>query len=279
MSYASLLVHVQDDDDSDARIRLAFSLAQRFDARLVGVAAAGDKPLAAGLAGLSAAGNALAAQRLQFIESGLRAAESRFRRITVSGSKRPEWCYRLEYPVDAVCLHAATADLVVVGRSEEAMRHAPYSAFDPADLIMCVGRPVVVVPPGMANLSGDRIVVAWKDTREGRRAVIDALPFLEAAAEVHVLEIARDENRLNAEQRVRDVASFLRLHNVKAMEDVRAHHRSETDAELLVHYAQQKQADLIVAGGYAHTRLREWVYGGVTWGLLHHSPICCLFSH
>jgi nucleotide-binding universal stress UspA family protein len=50
-------------------------------------------------------------------------------------------------------------------------------------------------------------------------------------------------------------------------------------AEELVRAAESEGADLIVAGAYGHSRMREWIFGGVTRDLLHHSPICCLLAH
>ena len=78
--------------------------------------------------------------------------------------------------------------------------------------------------------------------------------------------------------RVDGVVSYLERHNVVAEAEVRTQReRSVADELLLV--AEQVDADLVVAGGYGHARLREWIFGGVTGDLLLHSPKCCLLSH
>ncbi|WP_413987736.1 universal stress protein [Labrys okinawensis] len=280
MPYPNLLVHVQDDDDSDARIRLAISLARRFGAKLTGVAAAKIDPVVSAPTALARPTHtgAVTMVDLEFIESGLRAAEARFRRIITASRIRTSWHSRLDYPAEALCLYAMTSDLVVAGRRAEATLHAPQSAFDPADVIMKSGRPVLVVPPGMPGLSGARVVVGWKNTREARRAIIDALPFLQAATQVSVVEFARRQDMPAAREQTVAVADFLRTHGVAATSEAVPYRRGTT-AEQIVAFAEQANADLIVAGAYGHTWLHEWIFGGVTQVLLQRCPVCCLLSH
>ncbi|GLS18912.1 hypothetical protein GCM10007874_19290 [Labrys miyagiensis] len=280
MPYPNLLVHVQDDDHSDARIRLAISLARRFGAALTGVAAAKIDPVVSASTGLARPANSggVVAVDLEFIESCLRAAEARFRRIMTASRMRATWHSRLDYPAEAICLYAMTSDLVVAGRRAEATLHAPQSAFDPADVIMKAGRPVLVVPPGLPDFSGERVVVGWKNTREARRAVTDALPFLQAAKQVSVVEFTRRQDMPAAREQTLAVADFLRTHGVVATSDAVPYRRGTT-AEQLIAFAEQNNADLIVAGAYGHTWLHEWIFGGVTQVLLQRCPVCCLLSH
>jgi nucleotide-binding universal stress UspA family protein len=280
MPYANLLVHVQDDDDSDARVRLAISLARQFGASLTGVAAAKVEPLVSKplVLGHVTAGCDVATNELEFIESGLRTAEARFRKLLASAKMRGAWHSRLDLPSNAMCLYAMTADLVLVGRQAEARLHAPQASFDPADVIMKAGRPVLVVPPGAEQFSGARIVVAWKNTREARRAIGDALPFLQAASQVSIIEFARRQDMLSAQEQVQAVAEYLRSHGVQATGEAVPYRRGTT-AEQLILFCERKNADLIVAGAYGHTWLHEWIFGGVTQVLLERCPVCCLMSH
>jgi nucleotide-binding universal stress UspA family protein len=280
MPYANLLVHVQDDDISDARVHLAIALAKRFGASLTGVAAAWIDPLASSNAGGAGPGQreGVGAVDLEFIESGLRSCERRFRRISTSGQLRTRWHSRLDHPAAAVNLHAMTSDLVLAGRQADAVLHAPRSAFDPADVIMKSGRPVLVVPPGMPSLEGERIVVGWKNRREARRAVVDALPFLQAAAQVTVVEFASYQDMPDAREQTQLVAEYLSTHGVKATGAVEPYQKGTTAAQLIA-FAEQDKADLIVTGAYGHTWLHEWIFGGVTQVLLQRCPICSLMSH
>jgi nucleotide-binding universal stress UspA family protein len=174
-----------------------------------------------------------------------------------------------------VSREARAADLVIVGA-----RHAAGNVHDLADpgmILLRAGRPLLVVPDVVAPPQLRRIVVAWKETRECRRAVRDALPFLQLANEVLVLGIDEAQPE-TAKQHLSDVAAYLRRHGVVAVREVWRQPRGPVAAELL-HLVRDEDADLIVAGGYGHSRLGEWIFGGVTHELLASSPVCCLLSH
>jgi nucleotide-binding universal stress UspA family protein len=121
-------------------------------------------------------------------------------------------------------------------------------------------------------------VVAWKDTRECRRAVRDALPFLQRAKEVLLLGIGEDETETQARKILGDVAAYLARQGVVVAEEIWRRPRGPVATELL-RFVRDENADLIVAGGYGHSRLGEWIFGGVTHELLADSPVCCLLSH
>ena len=118
-------------------------------------------------------------------------------------------------------------------------------------------------------MTAENVLVAWKDTRECRRAVVDALPFLVAARHVLVATIAEDD-RISARDSIADVVRFLMKHGVKARSEVLDADKMDA-AEALLTAATETGADLIVAGGYGHSRLREWAFGGVTRGFIEDS--------
>src|SRR5262249_42115779 len=123
-----------------------------------------------------------------------------------------------------------------------------------------------------------RVVVAWKDTRECRRAVRDALPFLQQAKEGLLVEIREDDSQSQAKKNLADVSAYLVREQVVVAAAVLCRPPRPVAAELL-HVVKEEKADLIVAGGYGHSRLGEWIFGGVTRELLSASPVCCLLSH
>jgi nucleotide-binding universal stress UspA family protein len=139
------------------------------------------------------------------------------------------------------------------------------------------GRPVLVVPGAANKLNLDRIVVGWKDTREARRAVFDALPFLKKAAHVTVVELAEEEELAEAHKHVKDVGGWLKQHGVIA--ECIALHSAGDEASQLKAIAHKQSAHAIVAGAYGHSRLREFVFGGVTRDLLQCADLCSLMSH
>jgi nucleotide-binding universal stress UspA family protein len=142
------------------------------------------------------------------------------------------------------------------------------------------GRPVLFVPYiGSQKTLGERVLIAWKDSRESARAVADALPFLKDAKKVHALAIMQDDNadahELRAEQ---EVGSFLKRHGVDAT--VRRLVAPDIEAgELLLSQASDLGSDLIVMGGYSRPRLAQLVWGGVTSVMLTSMTVPVLMSH
>jgi nucleotide-binding universal stress UspA family protein len=122
-------------------------------------------------------------------------------------------------------------------------------------------------------------VVAWKDTRECRRAVRDGLPLLQQAKEVLLVTIGEDDDtETRVKSHLPNVADYLVRHGVVVAEQIWRPARGPVAGELL-HVVRGEKADLIVAGGYGHSRLGEWFFGGVTHELIAASPVCCMLSH
>ena len=158
-------------------------------------------------------------------------------------------------------------------------RPAALFAFSiPGPWCLKAGRPVLVVPSAVTPLSAKRIAIAWKDVREARRAVQDALPFLKKAESVMIVEVSEAGDGDRVLHRVKDVAGYLTRHGVEVVaERVRP---TKVGAEnSLLRLIGDENINLLVAGAYGHSRLGEWVFGGVTRELLAESPVCCLFSH
>jgi nucleotide-binding universal stress UspA family protein len=134
------------------------------------------------------------------------------------------------------------------------------------------------VPDGIGSLRAKHVVIGWKDTREARRAVQDALPFLHEADSVAIVEIYESDGVDAAQDHIDDVANYLGRHRIKAGPKITLR-RKGSDATQLIRVAQDAGADLLVTGAYGHSRLGEWIFGGMTRELLASSPICCLMSH
>jgi nucleotide-binding universal stress UspA family protein len=120
--------------------------------------------------------------------------------------------------------------------------------------------------------------VDGKDTREARRAVADARPVLQAAQEVVVQEICAKDALGDAEARTLSVVENLKRHGVAARAKVSLAGDDDV-ADEIKFTARELDADLIVAGGYSHSRLGEWVFGGVTRNLLQDPQGFVLLSH
>jgi nucleotide-binding universal stress UspA family protein len=153
-----------------------------------------------------------------------------------------------------------------------------YRSADVGGAILGAGRPFLVLPAVVKALTADHVMIGWKDTREARRAVQDALPFLHEAKRVTVLEICEKEQMETARHHVDDVVRYLDQHRIKAEPRVEIQARGSR-ADQIVGWADDEDADLLVTGAYGHSRLNEWMFGGMTRDLLTTSPICCLMSH
>ena len=145
---------------------------------------------------------------------------------------------------------------------------------------MQAGRPLFVVPDNVDWLDLRSVLVAWKDTREARRAIADSLPMLRKARDVTVAEILEQaDGRSAAASRVRDVVAWLSRHGVAASELV-SENRVDHDATVqLDAIAADVGAGVIVAGAYGHSRFRELILGGMTQHLITQSTRCVLLSH
>ena len=269
MPLGSILVTINVDEFAESRVKVAAELAARFGATLTGVCACAIQPIVTDAMALGIAG---VVEDRSDIEAQLQTAQEKFRALAEPIAKPLEWRSAIDFPAEYAALQARTADLVVTGPSRGS---GPYREVDPADLIMLAGRPVLIVPTNVSHLAADRITIAWKDTREARRAVLDSLPLCERATEVTVAAVA-EESESEASP-TDDVVRYLRSHKINA-NSFHAKADGSTGTTILA-LAKDVSADLIVAGAYGHSRLREWIFGGVTRELLTKSPVCCLMSN
>ena len=277
MTYSSLMVYVDQGAETEARVALACDLAGTFDARVIGISASlPDAPQVDPFAGGAMLGEMLGLFR-DMAEADVSQAETTFWKAVGAHSARCEWRGRIGFPSDVVGQAMRAADLLILGRLDPA--RGPQRSIDPGDALMALGRPVLIVPPAPGRLPvGTAAVVAWKDCREAQRAVASALPMLRASALTHVIEICAEGGMDEAGSRTADVAAFLGRHGISASAQVLQGDGGARSSQILK-FADAHQAGLIVAGGYGHARLREWVLGGVTHGLLGASPVCLLLSH
>jgi nucleotide-binding universal stress UspA family protein len=274
MDYKTVMVSLALDRSNEACLAVAGDIAERFGARIVGIAASDLRPT------LYFAEGGYAEKALDQEEKSVRKRlselESEFRSAIEPRAKTVEWRSALTLSSTYVARQARIADLLVVGARPEAMVD-PCVSPDPNDLLMEAGRPLVVVPATVKWLDLRSVLVAWKDVRETRRAVLDALPVLAAAKDVTITEIPEEgTDRAAALSHVEDVATWLSSHGIVADTLV-----PEAKVDLigqLDEIAADVGAGAVIAGAYGHSRLREWVMGGVTRHLATESSRCSFLS-
>jgi len=276
MSYKVLMVHVDLEDAGDARVRIAAELAQRLDAALIGLSAWAPNPVITVDSAVPEPAPDLV--DLPVMEDLLKTRGNRFRALVGGNVRQVEWRSALELPTELVVRHARSADLLIIGGTRHPVLRDPYRSVDPGAVLLRVGRPILVVPPEVSSLAAKRIAIAWKDTREARRAIVDALPLLRKAEAVVVVEFCSSGEEEGAQQRLKDVVQFLARHGVSTAGQ-RVRPIDATVMNSLLQLTRAESIDLVVAGGYGHTRLGEWIFGGVTHDLLVNGSLCCLLSH
>jgi nucleotide-binding universal stress UspA family protein len=276
MTYATVMVSLALDQPNEARLQVAGELAERFEAVIVGVAAAQFAPPLYFADG--AAAQRLLDQEQASVKRCLADLEAEFRAATKTRSGRAEWRSAMDFPTRFVLAQARCADIVVSGGRSPAFSDA-FSLASPKDLVMQTGRPLLVVPDRINWLDLRSVLVAWKDTPEARRAVADALPMLRKARDVVIVEIPEeDDDRSVVMAGVSDVAAWLARHGVTATARVPEAAGSEPAAVQLERIAGDVGAGLIVAGAYGHSRFRELILGGVTEYLVTQTARCVLLS-
>jgi len=273
MTIGTVMVYVDPAQQTEEQVRVAREMAQKFGASVIGVSALMvPPPLVADGVVIQAATE----EEVARMKATLATKEDWFRSVVGLPSEKIEWRWGIDSPTTFLTRQARAADLVVMKSRYEGAEATHF--VDSAEAVLRMGRPVILVPENVTELKADRIVVGWKDCREARIAVLQALPLLARASEVAILELCLSNEQDSARRRVDDVAKYLSLRGAKCRTDVRVH-TTVSDSDDLLGFARGLNADLIVTGAYGHSRLGEWLFGGMTRGLLKDARCCLMMSH
>lgn len=179
---------------------------------------------------------------------------------------------------DIVVELARSADLVIAGQSDPDSELA--DLLDCADQIAIgAGRPVLVLPFGGRLRAPPRsVAIAWNGSRESARAAFDAVPLLKLAEAVEIVSISDEKVVPEGGMACADIAAALARHGVKPKISLHSP-RSMNTADDLRDRVRSTGADLLVMGAYGHSRLSEFVFGGVTRKMLHDMPFPIFFSN
>ncbi|MEO1331176.1 MAG: universal stress protein [Pseudomonadota bacterium] len=281
MTYKTILLHLSDDDAAETRRAHAAALARRFDAKLVGLAlAAPAHPLT--LASPEAMGEVWAEISAQSDERA-DALRTRFAEaMSAEGVRFEARAARAPgLAADAFALHARYADLSVLASPAAAGSPAEREERDQAirGALFESGRPVLLLPEtGLPDGRAREALIAWDGRKEAARALRDALPLLAdvEGAEVCTVETLFDDGPDNDGASLA-ASEYLAAHGVPV--DANTLNRSFGIASALSERARERGSDLLVMGGYGHSRLSEAIFGGVTETLLRESPIPIFMAH
>jgi nucleotide-binding universal stress UspA family protein len=286
MGLRDLVVLLDGSKRDDAKLAVAISLAQRHDAHLTGLCPL-ELLLPADMSFALGGYPDLWAlpEFAKRIESQARAKadliEAKFREALRLEGVRGDWQFETGSLIPTVIHRAHAADLVVVGQADPDEPLPPSARTLIEDVLMTAGRPLLLIPyAGRFGSIGGNTLVGWTPTRESARAVHDALPLFAAGAKVTVLTVETPQTGSEIEVLpTADIAEHMARHglDVSAARTVVSDGLSPADA--LLDYASDIGADLLVVGGYGHSRTREMIMGGVTRDLLRHMTLPVLMSH
>ncbi len=284
MNFRDILVFLDGGSASEGRLQLATGIARDQGASLSAVFlqngnATGMRPrLAAPWLGLGAGPPTTGAIVTAQVSELANIAKLRFRDSLRPLKVEGDWFSLDRADTSELINLAQAADLVIIGQVAPGTRPAP--TWQPDEIVVCCGRPVLMVPYiGSYTRVGRRVLVAWDSSREAVRALNDALPLIRGADEVTVMTVrARAKDLEPGGTSMERVLRHLARHGIAARA-VQALHLGSAVSDELLSRSVDLSADLIVAGAYHHSQLRETLLGGVSRELFQHMTLPVLMSH
>jgi nucleotide-binding universal stress UspA family protein len=272
-----------------ARLDLAFNLARASRAHLAAAYVLPETHAApAGSAGFGLAapagmtspgGEAVGPSGVLREAEAAEAAEQHFKSKLRFDGIEGEWHLLADGDSAALIDLAKPVDLTIVGQRPPNSELDGASRFRPEDIVIAVGRPVLIVPyAGTFETVGKRILFAWDGTREATRALHDALPLFTDAEATVVFVGSHDRDLARHRAALDRMVHHLHNHGVAAKpeETLRG---GLAVSDVLLSRAADLAADMIVSGGYHHSPLREALLGGVSRELLQRMTVPVLMSH
>lgn len=171
-------------------------------------------------------------------------------------------------------------DLIIVEQPQKSNKHFTSEQSFLNNLIIETKRPVLMIPNSFNNHSiGSNILIGWNSSAEAMRATSDAMPLLKSAEKVLTLKLLKEKELDSQHKHAYDIQHYLNNQNIKSHLIIDSYTNKEIMPEKLHQFAIKEDINMIVIGGYGHSRLRELIMGGVTNYLIQYSTIPVFFSH
>ncbi len=275
MSYQTIMVHLQLGHSNEAVLHAAKQIAKGCHAAVIGIVVGQQTQMIYGK------GYALIDffdREQAHLEEKVAAEEAIFRAAFKGHAHPVKWqsLITMEPMVDFIVAQACNADLIITGIAPTDFYEGPNSVHA-GEIVMQSGRPVLAVPVSGKPFKLDHMLIGWKDTREARRVIVDAIPLLKLAKEITVLQITAEDDEAATIKRLNDVVVWLKSHGIVANPLVSI--AEDADSIQFLSIAKKQQADIVITGAYGHSRFREWVLGGVTNELLQGAHYTSFLSH
>ena len=275
MNYQTLMVHLKYGQSNEAVFNAAKQISNYETAAVIGIMAEQQTQM---IYGRGYATLDFFDREQANLKEKIAFEEVTFNAAFKQNKKSVEWRSHvsMDPASDFIVLNACCADLIITGVAATDFYEGPNSAHAGA-IVMQAGRPVLAVPVAKTEFTFNHILVGWKDTREARRAIIDALPLLKMATLVTILEIIEKDDQIKANEHLQQIVNWLKTHDIEAKPLVVI--STDADAIEFLNISEKLNPDIVVIGAYGHSRFREWVLGGVTNELLQSAKYCLLLSH
>ncbi len=273
MKLTSILLEIENSDRCQHRVDAAFELAKKHQAHVTGVYACGEYFFTPVYAEAPIPMDIVETYEAQY-RAAASDAESWFLERGNNSGIAAEWHSETGSMDNLLAKWAHIHDLVIIGQAEGGLLNPDMVLQN--RLLLNVVRPVLLVPETVSNNIGNRILIAWNASNEAARAVQDALPLLQTAEIVQIVNIQPTEN--SEPTSLSGICGHLKRHRVTAEPIVTNANGGDVSEALLSHCAAH-DIDLLVTGAYGHTRLREVIFGGVTRNLLNTTSVPVLMSH
>lgn len=265
MGIRDILVHLDNLDATGTRLELAINYARKHEANLRGLYLATPTYFEPSY------GPEL---------SNYERIETIFREKAAAAGVESEWiqpgrsCKGVSI-MNIMATQAYYTDLVIVGQHNS----KPHNLNLPPELVMLCGRPVLVVPyTGLFQTAGDRIMIAWRAGRESVRSVHDAMPCIEKAHHVSVVEVSAEAIPSESNDHIIHLRDFIARHKVAARAE-QIYAGDFTVGDTILNLACEKTIDLLVMGAYSPSRKGTLALSPVANHILKHLTVPVLMSH
>lgn len=271
-TYATALAVLTGSGSDEAVLTAAYHLSGA-DGRIKALAIRSDPVRVVPMVG--EAGAAAAAQMMEVVEEQSKGRVARARAAfetsrTKTGNSRAEYMELLGHPSETAAACGRNADILVLARPRQ--EDEPMAANLAESCLFGSGRPILLVPPTGSTGFGKTLAVFWNGSRTAGRALGDAQPLIASADKVLILTAGKLNEELPDAQAV---AARLEAQGVQA----RVRILSDGDGGALAAAAMEAGCDLVVMGGYGHSRVREMILGGVTRHMLASATVPVLMAH
>ena len=278
MSYKTILVHVDQSKHAAERIRLAAAIARAENAHLIGAAMTGISRYVFDSGAINPHDTVLK-HHLDFLRDYARKALQTFKQLAADAGVSSVESRLVEDDAGGMTLQARYCDLVVLGQINPDEAVPGLMPDFPEYVVINCARPVLVVPfAGEFREPCKHPLIAWDASMTATRAITSALPLLAQSEQADLVVFnADDQPDAHGEQPGADLALYLARHGVK-LNVINQTIELDTGNALLS-LAADRGSDMIVMGGYGHTRFREIILGGVTRTMLASMTVPVLMAH